>query len=122
MLQKFDWRGLPYVLPLIFLIAISIPGVIFVGGIFHEWLHSQDFETESVCIDYTNNSFMYITSAYIYLGNETNNHTNFDERSLSVSRHFEVYALEGIVIGILFTLILLSSLLLTRFIVTKHVI
>lgn len=115
--MNFDWKSLPYVLPLLFITLISIPGIIMVGGIFHEFLHSQDFETESVCMDYNNGSFMYISSAYI---NANNGNSSLNDDSLGVSRHFEIYQIEGFLMGILCVLVLLCFTLTSRFIVKKR--
>lgn len=104
------------ILPIMFLSILAIFGITLIGALFHEWIHTQDFETESLCFDYTNNSFMYVSSIYTSLGN----YTDIDDRSFSVSRHFEIYTYEGMIMGALFILLLISSFKSTKELVKKQ--
>ena len=115
------WKGLLYILPIMFVTFIAVFGIVMIGGLFHEWMHTQDFETESLCIDYTNNSFMYVTAAYISLGNYTENSPLTNERAFTVERHFEIYMVEGIIMGALFVLLCLSSFLISKEILIRRI-
>lgn len=90
---------------LIFLAFSSILGIFFFSGLFHEWLHSQDFETESLCLDYTNNSLMYVTHGYITIDGDSD---IIDDESEVVARHFEIYLLQGFLLGILAIIFIIS--------------
>jgi tetrahydromethanopterin S-methyltransferase subunit G len=99
--MSFDWKALPYLLPLLFITLLAVFGIIFLSGIFHEWLHTQDFETESLCIDYTNNSFMYVTTIGFKVdGND-------------------IYLLQGLFIGILGVTVWIMFFYLVKIIVIK---
>ena len=110
-----DWKSLPYILPLFLITLIAIPGIMMIGSVLHELLHTQDFETESISWDYTNNSVMYVSGIHIYVGNST----QIDEDSDAVARHFEIYALQGFTMGVLSVVIIVCFAVTSKLIVRK---
>jgi len=90
------------VIPSIFLLILSVFGSFFISTVYHELQHTKDIKADAICWDYTKE-----TVAYVY------GYTNKTTEEL-IQRHFYIYHTEGVILGILFMLSLLSFILVVR--------
>jgi hypothetical protein len=104
------WKRLLIVLPLMFISMLGAFGIVMVGGVFHEWRHTNDYKTESLCLDYTNDSFMYVTT----FGVKVTSDLNVSDSDSIASNHFEIYQEQGVLIGALGVLFLFSFIYLLK--------
>ncbi len=112
-------KGIPACLCAVFLTFLAVFGAIFVGILFHEYLHldSKDFSEEAVCIDYTGNSRAFA------IMNKTNynEYLNMTEEETGIARHFQIYYAEGVLVGILVVIVFVSLIVILYFIAKKIV-
>ena len=85
---------------LVFLVALSMLGILQLGILFHEFLHTQDFKTEAICLDMTNKSM-----AFVIGENFTTWKGDVDDNP-AISRHMEIYFLQGMLDGALIIVVL----------------